>query len=61
MINMFWDLHYIRKPSTSIEPFDPVRIETHLKLSGNIIKPWEYTVIMDMDLMYRATIIGNRG
>ena len=59
--NLFWEFHFQRKPSTDIEPFDPVRIQSHVNLSGISFTPWEYTVLMEMDLIFRATIRQKRG
>lgn len=59
--DLFWHIHFLRKPSQGIEPFDPVRIESHVRMSGVPITNWEYAVLMEMDLVYRATIIQNRG
>lgn len=62
LIFMFWDLHFLRRPSDgyTIEPFDPVRIKTHMELKCEKLSPWEYKVLMDMDLTYRAKTMENR-
>ena len=57
---MFWDFHFLRKPSQNIEPFDPIRIESHMRLSGLKISNWEYKLLMDMDLIFRATLMNKR-
>tara|TARA_R110000851_G_scaffold95639_2_gene207732 strand:- start:272 stop:487 length:216 start_codon:yes stop_codon:yes gene_type:complete len=53
---LFWDIHYLRKHSGdgTVEPFDPQRIESHLRLSNRTIIPWEYTLILEMDTIYRG-------
>ena len=61
MKNLFWEMHFLRKPKDgSLEPFDPQRIRCHFELQCRLISPWEYKVLMDMDLMYRATIMESR-
>lgn len=58
----FWEIHFLRKPNSEfgIEPFDPVRIESHLKLLGKTLSKWEYKVLLEMDLAYRATVMNNQ-
>ncbi|AFK66655.1 hypothetical protein COPG_00059 [Colwellia phage 9A] len=58
--DLFWEFHFLRKCGQQIEPFDPVRIEAHLRLSGIEVSKWEYKLLMEMDLIYRATVM-NRG
>jgi hypothetical protein len=54
----FWEFHFLRKPvQYGIEPFDPIRIESHLRLSGEEISAWEYNLMLEMDLIFRATIL----
>ncbi len=60
IIEWFWEFHFLRKVGETIEPFDPQRIESHIKLSGRKLSTWEYKLLMEMDLIFRATIIGNR-
>ncbi len=55
--DLFWEFHFLRKGGQQIEPFDPIRIEAHLRLSGIEITKWEYKLLMEMDLIYRATLI----
>ena len=59
--DLFWDIHFMRKPAQNIEPFDPMRIESHMRLSGLELTRWEYNLLMEMDLVFRATIMKNRG
>jgi hypothetical protein len=58
--NLFWEMHFLRKPSQDIEPFDPMRIEAHMRLSGMKLSRWEYNLLMEMDLIFRAVIRSNR-
>ncbi|NQZ78660.1 MAG: hypothetical protein HRT61_21475, partial [Ekhidna sp.] len=59
MTNLFWEMHFMRKPTGTplLEPFDPVRMEAHFRLTGRIISSWEYTLLIEMDLGHRATVI----
>lgn len=58
---LFWEFGSMRKPGSSgVEPFDPVRIESHLRLSGMELTKWEYNLLMEMDLMFRSTIMARR-
>lgn len=48
----------MRKPGESgIEPFDPARIESHLRLSGKVLTSWEYNLLIEMDLIFRSEIM----
>ena len=58
---LFWEIGSLRKPGQgTIEPFDPTRIESHLRLSGQILTRWEYNLLIEMDLMFRSAITRNR-
>lgn len=55
---LFWEIHFLRKGGTgTIEPFDPQRIEAHIRLSGRSFCKWQYNLLMEMDLIYRATLL----
>ena len=54
IIDLFWEFHFLRKAGNGVEPFDPLRMETHARLSGIELSKWEYRLLMDMDLVYRA-------
>jgi hypothetical protein len=59
---LFWSLHFIRRTSSEgIEPLDPLKIETHMRLSGESISPWEYKTIMEMDLIFRGAVMNKWG
>lgn len=59
---LFWEIHFLRKPNSEfgIEPFDPTRIKDHLKMLGKKVSKWEYRVLLEMDLAYRATVMNNQ-
>lgn len=61
MIELFWDVHYLREQSTDVGviPLNPTKIKDHLELSGRKLSKWEYRTLMEMDLAYRATVIDN--
>ncbi|QYW06118.1 minor tail protein [Shewanella phage vB_SspS_KASIA] len=59
--DLFWDMHFLRKSSEGIEPFDPVKIETHMRLSCQEISPWEYKTLMEMDMIFRGTVMKKWG
>ena len=58
--DLFWEFHFLRRVGENIEPFDPQRIESHLRLLGKTITTWEYRLVMEMDLIFRASVIKNR-
>lgn len=53
--NLFWEFNFLRKPSQTIEPFDPLKMEAHIRLSGLELSKWEYNTLMEMDLAFRVT------
>lgn len=55
MIDLFYDYSLQREQSEHIQPLDPVRIKAHTELSGRRLSEWEYNVLIEMDLVYRAT------
>ncbi len=59
--DLFWEFHFLRKAGQTIEPFDPQRIEAHMRLSGAVLTKWEYKLLMEMDLIFRATMMNRRG
>lgn len=59
---MFWDMHFLRRTSEGgIDPFDPVKIEAHMRLSCQEISPWEYNTLMEMDMIFRGTVMKKWG
>lgn len=57
-MEFFWEFHFLRKPvQHGIEPFDPQRIEAHARLTGMSLSTWEYKLIMELDLIFRATTL----
>lgn len=60
--DLFWDIHFLRKTgSDGIEPFDPLKIEAHMRLSGKDISTWEYRTLMEMDMIFRGTVMKKWG
>jgi len=61
LIDLFWDVHYLREQSTDlgVPPLNPTKMRDHFELSGRKVSKWEYKVLMEMDLAYRATVIDN--
>ena len=61
MRDLFWEFGSMRKPrSSGIEPFDPARIEAHLRLSGMKLTKWEYNLLIEMDIVFRSKIMARR-
>lgn len=60
--DLFWSLHFMRRTSSDgIEPLDPLKIDAHMRLSGETVSPWEYKTIMEMDLIFRGTVMNKWG
>jgi len=58
IMELFWEFHFLRKPvQYGLEPFDPQRIEAHSRLTGRFLSTWEYNLIMDLDLIFRAVTL----
>ena len=55
-------MHFLRKTSDGgIEPFDPLKVESHMRLSYQEISPWEYKTLMEMDMIFRGTVMKKWG
>lgn len=59
--SLFWELGMFRSQgSRTVQAIDPLRIQAHMDLSGMKLSKWEYNLIVEMDLVYRATLMGRR-
>ena len=57
--DLFWELSSLRPVGPVIQPIDPLRVESHLRLSGKTLTQWEYNVISEMDLIFRSKVMEN--
>lgn len=62
MKGLFWELGMFRSQGNGrlVQAIDPLRVQAHLDLSGVKVSKWEYNLIVEMDLVYRSTLMGRR-